>query len=244
MAQDLKSQLTLLKSFQDIDVVLQKIESELRDLPNKIAEARLDLTDAEDLINEKNAEKTAIEKARKNKETELEDKETHLKEREAKLFAIKTNKEYQAALKEIADGRDTCKQMEEELISMMEKIDKLSQETTQLSSGLADTENAFKEREAVILAREEELKKEKEKDADVVKETEAKIDKSLLRQYRLVQTRYTDALAIVGRGICMGCNKRIPPQTYIELQKWSDVIECPHCHRILVVEEEKEPEEN
>ena len=61
------------------------------------------------------------------------------------------------------------------------------------------------------------------------------ISSALLKQYETIRRkRQGIAIVAVEAGTCRGCYMNIPPQAYIQLQKGSsDLIFCPHCHRIL-----------
>jgi predicted nucleic acid-binding Zn-ribbon protein len=237
MTTDLKNQLELLKSLQDVYIVLHDLDHQLVEIPSKIEAAKADYKSTSELIDARRAQKDAIDKKRKNDETELSDLVARIKEREAKLYAIKTNKEYQAAIKEIADAKQANRDREDALLGLMEQINGLDEEITQLSEGLADKEKAFGEKEAELKKREAELKSERDKQYASIADAENRIDKKIIRQYRFIQTKISDALALAVEGVCLGCNKRIPPQLYIEIQKWSELISCPNCHRILFFSE-------
>jgi predicted nucleic acid-binding Zn-ribbon protein len=237
MAPDLKTQLALLKSLQDIDVVLHKIEKELDIIPVKVTEARADYDELINAVQRKETEKANLEKKRKDAEKDAEVENLRIKEREAKLYAIKTNKEYQAAIKEIADAKQANREKEESVIGVMEKINALSEEITQLSSGLADKEKVFKEKEAELRKNENELKTDRDRYHSQHQDAGTKVDPAVLKQYRYIQNKYSDAMALATNGVCSGCNKRIPPQLYIELQKWNELISCTNCHRLLFYQE-------
>lgn len=238
MATDLKSQLALLKSLQEIDVILHQIERDLNSIPIKLEEAGYGLKSLKQEIIQKEAQKETLEKQKKSAELDIEAEFSRLKERETKLYAIKTNKEYQAAIKEIADAKQSNKDREDTLLGLMEKIDTLAQEITQLSEGIADKEKAFAEAEAEIRKNEGSLKSERDRLAAQSTEEAKAVEPKVLREYRFIQKKFSDALALTSNGICLGCNKRVPPQVYIELQKWKELIECPNCHRILFYQEE------
>ncbi len=243
MSTDLKSQLALLKTLQDIDVILHHIEKELSEIPIKIEAAAAEYKKANDAVLAKKADRADVEKRRRSEEIDIEAEGARLKDREAKLYAIKTNKEYQAAIKEIADAKQAVKDREEALLRLMEKIDILDEEITQLISGIADKENAFREKEAELKKAEAGLVAERDKLSAQSKEASMGVDPKTLKAYRTIQTRHSDAMAIASSGVCSGCNKRIPPQLYIELQKWNDLITCPNCHRLLFCEQQEEGSE-
>lgn len=237
MNTDLKTQLTLLKTLQDVDVIIHDIDVELSKIKIKIDDAGSEYNNVKEEISRKEEEKATLEKRRKLEELELATQTEKIKERESKLYAIKTNKEYQAGIKEIADSKQALKDKEEALYMLMSRIDKVSEEITQLSEGLADKEKAYREKEDGL--KKEGQAFEDQKQGLLVKRADAEqgVDKMILKKYRLVQTKYSDGMALASKGICGGCNKRIPPQMYIELQKWTELVSCPNCHRLLFFQE-------
>jgi hypothetical protein len=56
----------------------------------------------------------------------------------------------------------------------------------------------------------------------------------LLKRYEFILTRRNgSAISEVRAGVCQGCHLNILPQQYIDLQKGEEIIQCPHCQRIL-----------
>jgi hypothetical protein len=237
MTIDIKAQIELLKELQAIDIHVRKIEEELEAIPEEIEEIKSEWTQAKTEHDEKEAEKSAAEKEKREFEAELEDTVSRLHERENKLFAIKTNKEYQAALKEIADGKRANRQREEKVLALMEKNEALSQEITQLSGVMAEKETEFKNDEVELLNKSKELAAGQEKEAAELKLIEKKADTSILSKYKFISTKYMDPLAPVIKGICQGCNINIPPQMYIELLKNLKFHFCPNCYRFIYADE-------
>lgn len=240
MTIDIKAQLELLRELQGIDIHLREIEEELSSIPRQVEEVKSEWVQVQDLLKEKEAEKAGSEKERRELETELEDSEARLREREGKLFAIKTNKEYQAALKEIADGKRANHEREDAILKLMEKIDTLSKEITQLSSQAADKEAEFRKDEEELESKKKELEKASEVRVAELEKIKGQVDKAVLDRYDFIRVRYLDPLAAVKNGICQGCNMNIPPQMYIELLKGLKIHFCPNCRRFIYVGEEKE----
>lgn len=242
MTIDIKAQLALLKELQDIDMVVREIEEELASMPQKIEGAKAAWLELSEKLREKETEKNAGVKQRKDLEIELEDTTRKLQERETRLFTIKTNKEYQAAIKEIADGKKANKEREDVVIKLMEKIEGLTQEITQLSGAAADKEKEFRTKEDEFLRQKSELEKRRDGQVQELKKIEPKVDKKLLEQYSFIRTRYLDPMAAVVGGICQGCNMNIPPQMYNELLKGLKIHFCSNCHRFVYVDETKKEE--
>jgi predicted nucleic acid-binding Zn-ribbon protein len=61
----------------------------------------------------------------------------------------------------------------------------------------------------------------------------------LLKRYEFIrQRRNGTAIAPVHEGVCLGCHMNILPQQFIDLQKGLEILQCPHCQRILYWAEE------
>ena len=62
---------------------------------------------------------------------------------------------------------------------------------------------------------------------------------SLLRKYQtLFKRRGGLALALARNGACLGCNMQLPPQQYNSLLRVTEMQTCPHCNRLLYVEQQ------
>lgn len=238
MAIDLRKELQLLKILHDVDLVLLQADDQLKAIPERRAVAEADYLAVKQVLDAKQAERDAAEKSKRSEELELAAEVERIRERETKLYAIKTNKEYQAALKEIADGKKASREREERILQQMEVVESTTKEITQLSATLADKESgcreAVKALEAEAATLEQEVATRKAERQRVVTD----VGRDVLRLYDHVRQRYRDAVARVERGICQGCNMRIPPQQFIELQRWTSLGQCPSCYRILCPSEE------
>ena len=168
---------------------------------------------------------------------------SHLREREEKLYAIKTNKEYQAALKEIADGKRSNREREDEIIKSMETVETLSQEITQLSGAVSEKQSEFQKEEAELVAKKSEMQNEMDARATELLKIKGQVDKAALEKYEFIRSRYVDPLAAVVGGVCQGCSMNIPPQMYIEILKGVKFHSCPNCHRMIHSEIETASEE-
>ena len=56
----------------------------------------------------------------------------------------------------------------------------------------------------------------------------------LMKRYEFIrQRRNSSAVCPVHEGVCLGCHMNILPQQFIDLQKGLEILQCPHCQRIL-----------
>ncbi len=133
---------------------------------------------------------------------------------------------------EIFEGKNS--QMEDEVISLLDELERL------------ETALKTKEEELEVRRRryEEERKKIEEEmnslagelDGCVRKSEELKkeIPAELLRKYEQIKGAGRGvAVVAVWKEVCGGCHMSIPPQLYNELQKTTALITCPNCNRII-----------
>jgi predicted nucleic acid-binding Zn-ribbon protein len=238
MTTDYISQLTLLRELQLIDVKLHTDRVSLNAIPKerlKIEEeyriARAEFDGLKNELDEIEAKKTKDEK-------DLEYATVHFQEREAKLYAIKTQKEYQAAVKEISEAKRSNREREDRILKAMERIEELSQKITQLNDAIADKDKEFETKLAELDGRVVELQAEITAFESRRPAILEKIDKFVIRKYDHIRQRYPDALVPITHGVCAGCSMNIPPQLVIETLKGKELHNCPSCHRLIFVTNE------
>lgn len=235
MKTNFQAQLELLKELQGIDLRLNEIINKLESLPERIAAAR---SAYDQVLSELEASRTELagaEKSRRHEEMELSSSTDHAKQREAKLYAIKTTKEYQAALKEIAETKKLNREREDRILALMEQVENLTKNITQLESDLADKEVAYRKEDEALKAEEAELTKSMESFEARRPAIISQLDIKVVRKYDHVRQRYPDALANVEKGVCQGCSMNVPPQLFNEMLMLTELKNCPSCHRLIYV---------
>lgn len=243
MKTDFNAQLALLKELQEIDLRLNVINSKLEILPERIAVVESAYSQVKDELGTAKTELGEAEKARRHDEMELAAAVDHARQRETKLYAIKTTKEYQAALKEIAETKKANKEREDRILGLMERIETLSKNITQLETDLADKEVAYRKEDESLKAEEVGLAKEMESFEARRPAIISQLDIKIVRKYDHVRQRYPDAIVNVERGVCQGCSMNIPAQLFNEMLKYSEFKDCPSCHRLIYVNRDEGKDE-
>lgn len=238
MENGFQAQLSLLKELQEIDLRLNEITNKLETLPERIAAVESAYHRVREELDAAKTEFAEAEKTRRHEEMELAAAVDHAKQREAKLYAIKTTKEYQAALKEIAETKKLNRGREDRILGLMEQTETLSKKITQLETDLADKEIVYRKEDETLKAEEVELIKTLEGIKSRRPEIVSKLDVKVVRKYDYVRQRYPDALVHAERAVCQGCNMNIPPQLYNEMLKFTEFKNCPSCHRLIFVNRE------
>jgi len=219
-------------------MILEK-EKKMKLTPKFIAELDAELFNTRSKVEKEKEVIQELERERRKKEKELDGDKEKIKKLESKLYEVKTNKEYQAMLKEIESAKFENDKIEEDILMLMEKIEDLKKDFEEQVSKL-------KKREAEIEKEKKEMIKELELIESTLEELKTQRDNLLgivnsdLRSIYKTLFEKRGGIAVVNlkNGVCLGCNMNIPPQLFIEATKNKELIFCPSCNRIFYFKEE------
>jgi len=224
-----------LQELQVLDSRVAGLERKLEAIPIRIHGIRDGLQQAKASVD---AIRTKLDGARKDirtKEKELEYQAAQRKKLEAKLYEVKTNKEYSAALAEIESAKVEKDRIEEEILALMELQERLGREAVEADTRLRPQEAEAKVQEAAaaeeLRALEVDVEAARSERETVVRD----VPRDLLAQYgRLLKGRGGLAVALVGsNGICSGCRVTLTPQRFNEVRQSSLILVCENCGRFL-----------
>lgn len=230
----MREQLTYLIELQNLDLIIGRINTKKMELPEKIIQMDDEFGACNASMEESRIKLEELNKRHSEKEEKLKRGIDTLKKTKERLLEVKTNKEYQAILKEIETIEKKNSEIEDEIISSMEEIDHVRVE--------------LKEKEKDFNAYKLDYEKEKKKIAEEISQIDSELSESqqksndLRKQVRIeLQKRYEtikgarNGLAVVPvwKEVCGGCHMNIPPQLYIELQRSAELLSCPNCNRIM-----------
>jgi uncharacterized protein len=232
-------ELETLCEMQKLDTQLIEHERKNTQAPKRLAEIEQDLQKAKDKAAKEKEIIEELDKERRRKEKELDTEKERIKKVQVKLYEIKTNKEYQAVLKETEAAQAANDKTEEEIILLLERIEELRKD---YEASVA----YVKKRDKEVEAERKELEKEIIAVGSVVTRLRKERDALLSKVSREAKTRYNmliekrSGLAVVNvkDGVCLGCYMNIPPQLFIEVSKNVRLITCPSCNRIFYYQEE------
>ncbi|HEY7040399.1 MAG TPA: C4-type zinc ribbon domain-containing protein [Methylomirabilota bacterium] len=228
-------QLQLLISLQAIDTRIGVLETDAARLPKEIAAIHAAVEESRKQVEQTKTRLDAARKDQRAKEKDLEVVQGKRAKNEARLYEVKTNKEYSAVLIEIEEIKQEKARMEEEVLVLME-----SQE--RLTGDIREAEARFKQRESQGRSEEATLKEQLrgiETDLAAVrterKELAGKLPANILADYdRILRARAGLALVPVAKpNFCGACRMTITPQRLQELRAQSSLIPCESCGRYL-----------
>ena len=227
--------LQTLINLQAIDSRIAALEADAARLPREIAAIHAGLDDARTQVEQAKARLDTARKDQRAKEKDLEVVQAKRSKNEARLYEVKTNKEYSAVLIEIEDIKQEKAKMEEEVLVLMEAQERLT-------GDIREAEARFKQREAEGRGQEATAKEQlRAVEAELAgvrterKELAGQLPGPILGDYdRILRARGGVALVPVTKpNFCGACRMTITPQRLQELRAQASLIPCESCGRYL-----------
>jgi uncharacterized protein len=230
----LKEQLSYLIELQKLDLIVGKIIGKKGELPDKIVQMDEGFAASAKSVEESKKKFEELNKLQGEKEDKLRKGIDTLKKTKDRLLEVKTNKEYQAMLKEIETIENKNSETEDEIISGLDQIDHIRAEVKVKDKDFETHRSQYEKEKKKI---EKEISQLDHDLNEAEKKTEAlrkQIRGELLKRYETIKGRRNGvAVALVWKEVCGGCHMNIPPQMYNELQTSVDLLTCPNCNRII-----------
>ena len=120
-----------LQELQVLDSRIAGLERKLEAIPGRIQAIRDGFQQAKTAVDQLRGKLDGARKDLRTKEKELEYQGAQRKKLEAKLYEVKTNKEYSAALAEIEGAKVEKNRLEEEILGLMELQERLGREVVE-----------------------------------------------------------------------------------------------------------------
>jgi len=230
----LKEQLSLLIDLQKAESEINKINIKCKSLPEEIVKLEEAFSVFAAGLEEDRAQYEATQKAHREGEEKLKKGQELFKKAKERLNDVKTNKEYQAVLKEIEAFEQKNSEMEDQIISLLEAVDSAKEEFKVKEKEMGSYQQRYgetkKKMEAELHSFDDLLQACRRKSEKL----RGKVSAELLKRYDAIKTLHnTLAVVAVWKEICGGCYMNLPPQLYIELQKSTELHMCPNCNRII-----------
>ncbi|HEX9882849.1 MAG TPA: C4-type zinc ribbon domain-containing protein [Desulfobaccales bacterium] len=237
-------ELSRLIEVQVIDKDIQEIQRALEQLPEDLKATEAALARLQDQQAAHLQQLEDLKAQRRDTETEMAEMEAGIKKSRQRLMEIKSNIEYKAMLKEIAFKEDQRDQRETRTLELMERMEEENRAIAAKEQEIQEQEAVLNQQRLVVEAETAKLREELAGLQEQCAKLHQGLPAHLLKRYDFIrQRRNGTAVAPVRGGVCMGCNMNILPQQFIDLQKGNEILQCPHCQRILYwFEDEAEAE--
>jgi hypothetical protein len=233
----------ILEQVQRVDLEIGAIESEGASAQNAIGAVSATLKSAEVALETLEAELEAINDQRRNITVHLEETNAKIAKATERMGDVKNDRELKALTREKSQGMKTSKNIEFELSGVQARLD---EKQTEADAKKAEVEEKKGELECLNSdldagrdGRESAVAEKRKQRAEL----EADIPEGLLKKYEAIRSSRGGRAVVAVKGeACQGCFIHVPPQLYVQLSRGEDeLISCPHCYRILYVEDQPAP---
>lgn len=229
----MEQQLTLLIQLQEMDLKIRALTEKQKRFSDIVASFDRRRSQNKEELDKTRENLQIAQKTKRERDKDLEVGAEKVEKLKARSSEIKTNKEYQASLKEVESAEKENKSIEDEILVLMEKIDAAA-------TLITEAEKRAGEEEAAIAAEQKEQEEAFAGDEIALKavvqqrqEAAAAIEKQILAHYQKIMNARGTAVAEARGEACSGCYMSIPPQVFVNVKKNENVINCPNCGRIL-----------
>lgn len=220
---------------KEIDLMEPKIEQIKRELNLKLYHKETKNLDIANLQEQKETLRLQMQKSNESLHTQG----VRLEEISKKMSEVKTEKELKAlnieeelAREQITYQNSEINRLEAQIASVDEKIQAIQEEIVKIDADIVEIEKD-------VASALEEIRKEQEviskKKAVIVEKMDQKI---VLFYEKIRKWAKNTSVVPVYKQACGGCFIRISDRVYSEVLKGDDIITCPHCGRILYIQED------
>jgi hypothetical protein len=219
---------------------LAVIDTELKDLHEKLAEERSTLENLrsgiakleERLATDRSA-LANMDKMRGELIQDVRNMTQQLDRSREKLSRSRTERESNAAQREIEELRKLVRDREEEIGKLSssaeaarQQIEATEAEHDRIAEDLGLREGSMRARLGEVDGVASGKRSEREAAVKV-------LPASLYRRYELIRTKRGAAIAQTSDGTCKACHMALPPQLFHRLRREPVLDQCPSCHRII-----------
>lgn len=228
-------QMEALERLQETDIRIDRIKNFIDHYSDFVDELDREFAELKRLADEEKNTLDGLKKERAKLELDLKDGEEHIKRCNVRLYAVKTNKEYEATLKEIGEQKAKNSETETSLLLLYDQVDAEEKK-------LAEAREKVAREEKQIQVKKKELAQKLERgNARLPQEEKAKLElvaelkPDALELYQWLQSKMgPKVLGRVVNEVCQSCFRKINSQMYNETLGGEHLVQCPGCNRILV----------
>jgi predicted nucleic acid-binding Zn-ribbon protein len=230
----LREKLKALEALQQIDLEANGVRAEAEAIPPRRAEVEAGVAEARRAYEADQRKIDDNERERRQVDALLAMERDKVKKWEGRLGDIKTPREYAALSREIDIAKKTNETQSEQLRTLAGAAEALRKTLEEKGGALSDHEMSAKAELAELGRRAAECEERLAALASRRAEAAKLVEPALLGRYENIKRRRGGiAVAPVVGATCQGCNRNIPPQLSIVLQRADSIEQCPNCNRII-----------
>ncbi len=224
---------------QQVNLRIRDLQERTKAIPREIEVLQSRLEESRSKLEEAEARLRGHESERRRGEGDVELLRERLSKFRTQLMEVKTNKEYQAVLKEIAVTEEEISGAEDRILESMLEADERVREVKLAADELDQRKQEIGSQCTVLEA-------DAETAAAHISELEqqrqilwSSLNPELRDLYdRIASVRSGTALAEAKDQSCQVCHVKLRPQLFNEIKQNRNIITCENCNRILYYAQE------
>jgi predicted nucleic acid-binding Zn-ribbon protein len=229
----LRDQIACLEALAAIDSELRRIDDQLSEERNLLANMKAELRKLDEKLTADRASVLEMEKVRGDLTVEVRQMTAQIERSREKLSRSRNERESNAAQRELEELRKLQRDREDEinkLAVLLEAAKKTIEESDVQQKKIADDLGG---RESDVSAKMSAVMRERD-DKQVERGRLAKaVEPLTLRRYERVRKQRDNAIAKTVDGTCLSCHMRLPPMLFQKVMRGEAFEQCPSCARIL-----------
>ena len=230
--------MTNLSQAVKFSIEIHDLRTELDAIPSKVREIEQEFKLLESQCFTSKEAHDQVKEQKQQLETAFSEETDRLQNRETRLNAIKTQKEYQAVVREISLAKTNNRERETKISQLSSELETYSKDLLPLEEKLSTLKNQLSKEKANIQSTLDGLDgKIKGLETNLEEQLSALPD-DIREKYQRIQGRMQPPAAMVIEGTCQACFMALPPQLFNEIKKGHIVHSCPNCYRLLYLDAE------
>jgi predicted nucleic acid-binding Zn-ribbon protein len=226
-------QIRALEELAAMDAEVKALEEKLAEERGALGSLKESLKKLDERLSADRATVGAADKQRQELQMDIRTMTAQIEHSREKLNRSRTERETQAAQRELEELRKLVRDREDE-------IQRIDGDTASIRSQLEVTEAEHKKlseelaaKEGDIQAKVAQLESDRQQKGGGREMIVKRLPPALYRRYEMIRGRRGTALAQTSDGTCNKCNMALPPQLFHKLRREPTLEQCPSCHRII-----------
>ena len=226
-------ELAALAKIADIDAEALRSDTELKAIPERVAELDNDVKRLGELLQAERSEVAEAAALLSAQEDELQNQSQALARSKAKSARARNMREADAVERELEVVRRSMKEREEERGNLKAAIEKRNGSIQKHEKELAELERFAAEEKQKAETRLTELRAIRDKVMAGRRDLAVKLPKDVLRRYEMIREKRSAGAVPIKSGICGGCNTSLRPNQAVAVLRGDTFEQCPRCQRLL-----------
>lgn len=229
----IQAQIEALETLAELDAEIKVLDEALMQEREALGSKKGQLAGLEDKLKKSNDSIGDMERTRNELLAEARQMSMQMERSREKLSRCRTEREVNAAQREIEELRKLYRDRELEVDKLVALIQAARAEADLTNKDRASIAGDLGSSEGAVTMRLMELEGKMAGKLKIRHGLVEKVQGTLYRRYELIRKRRGSGIAHVTDGTCSACNMRIVPMMFQQLMRGDDFQQCPSCNRIL-----------